>query len=131
MMAEVNYIATGRRKTSTARVWLRVGDGKISVNNIPFDKYFPREAWQAQVLEPLIVTQTRDQYDVLIDVFGGGLSGQAGAIRHGISRALLNLGENFRKTLKAAGLLRRDPRMVERKKYGRRKARRGQQFSKR
>lgn len=130
-MAEVNYNGTGRRKTSVARVWLRVGDGKISVNNIPFDKYFPREAWQAQVLEPLIVTQTRDKYDVLIDVFGGGLSGQAGAIRHGISRALLNSGENFRKTLKSAGLLSRDPRMVERKKYGRRKARRGQQFSKR
>lgn len=130
-MAEVNYNGTGRRKTSVARVWLRVGDGKISVNNIPFDKYFPREAWQAQVLEPLIVTQTRDKYDVLIDVFGGGLSGQAGAIRHGISRALLNSDENFRKTLKSAGLLSRDPRMVERKKYGRRKARRGQQFSKR
>lgn len=130
-MAEVNYNGTGRRKTSTARVWLRVGDGKISVNNIPFDNYFPREVWKSQVLEPLILTQTRDKYDVIIDVFGGGLSGQAGAIRHGISRALLNLGESFKKTLKSAGLLRRDPRMVERKKYGRRKARRGQQFSKR
>ena len=130
-MDEVNYNGTGRRKTSVARVWLRSGDGKILVNKRPFEEYFPREAWQTHALEPLKLTQTLSTYDVLADIKGGGLSSQAGAMRHGIARALLNLGDTFRKPLKSAGLLRRDPRMVERKKYGKRKARRGQQFSKR
>lgn len=130
-MADINYHGTGRRKTSVARVWLRTGEGKIVVNSKPFDEYFPRDTWRGNVLEPLRLTQTLDKYDVLVDVRGGGLTGQAGAVRHGIARALLHLGDSFKKPLKSAGLLRRDPRMVERKKYGRRKARRGQQFSKR
>jgi small subunit ribosomal protein S9 len=130
-MAEVNYHGTGRRKTSVARVWLRSGDGKILVNQRPFEEYFPRDAWKFHALEPLKLTQTLGSYDVLVDIKGGGLSSQAGAMRHGIARALLHLGDSVKKPLKTAGLLRRDPRMVERKKYGRRKARRGQQFSKR
>lgn len=130
-MAEINYHGTGRRKTSVARVWLRAGEGKILVNDKPFDEYFPRDSWKGSVLEPLQLTQALDKYDVSVDVKGGGLTGQAGAVRHGIARALLQVGDSFKKPLKSAGLLRRDPRMVERKKYGRRKARRGQQFSKR
>ncbi len=130
-MAEINYHGTGRRKTSVARVWLRAGEGKILVNDKPFDEYFPRDAWRNNVLEPFQLTQTLDKYDVLVDVKGGGLTGQAGAVRHGISRALIQIGDSLKKPLKSAGLLRRDPRMVERKKYGKRKARRGQQFSKR
>ncbi len=130
-MAELNYHGTGRRKTSVARVWLRAGEGKILVNDRPVEEYFPREAWKIHALEPLQLTQTLDKYDVSIDVKGGGLTGQAGAVRHGIARALLHLGDSVKKPLKSAGLLRRDPRMVERKKYGKRKARRGQQFSKR
>ncbi|MFQ5786637.1 MAG: 30S ribosomal protein S9 [Thermodesulfobacteriota bacterium] len=130
-MTEVNYHGTGRRKTSVARVWLRTGDGKFLVNKRQFEEYFPRVAWQVHALEPLKLTQTHGKYDVLVDVMGGGLSSQAGAVRHGIARALLHLGDSFKKPLKSAGLLRRDPRMVERKKYGKRKARRGQQFSKR
>jgi small subunit ribosomal protein S9 len=130
-MAEINYHGTGRRKTSVARVWLRAGEGKILVNDKPFAEYFPRDAWKNSVLEPLQLTQALDKYDVSVDVKGGGLTGQAGAVRHGIARALLKVGDSFKKPLKSAGLLRRDPRMVERKKYGKRKARRGQQFSKR
>jgi small subunit ribosomal protein S9 len=130
-MAEVTYHGTGRRKTSIARVWLRSGDGKISINNRPIDHYFPREAWRMHALEPLQVTQTMGKFDVFVDVSGGGLTGQAGAIRHGLARALLHVSETFKKALKGAGLLTRDPRMVESKKYGRRKARRGQQYSKR
>lgn len=130
-MAEINYHGTGRRKTSVARVWLRSGEGKILINDKPFDEYFPRDAWRSNVLEPFQLTQTLDKYDVLVDVQGGGLTGQAGAVRHGIARALIQIGDSLKKPLKSAGLLRRDPRMVERKKYGKRKARRGQQFSKR
>jgi small subunit ribosomal protein S9 len=130
-MAEINYHGTGRRKTSVARVWLRAGEGKILVNDKPYDEYFPRHAWKNSVLEPLQLTQALDKYDVSVDVNGGGLTGQAGAVRHGIARALLKVEDSFKKPLKSAGLLRRDPRMVERKKYGKRKARRGQQFSKR
>ena len=130
-MAELNYHGTGRKKTSGARVWLRAGEGKILINDRPVEEYFPREAWKSHALEPLQLTQTLDKYDVSIDVKGGGLTGQAGAVRHGIARALLHLGDSVKKPLKSAGLLRRDPRMVERKKYGKRKARRGQQFSKR
>ena len=130
-MAEVNYYGTGRRKTSIARVWLRAGDGKITINDREADEYFPREYWKVHALEPLTTTQTKGKYNVIVDVKGGGLTGQAGAVRHGIARALLQADESNKKPLKSAGQLSRDPRMVERKKYGLKKARRGQQFSKR
>ena len=130
-MAEVNYYGTGRRKTSIARVWLRPGAGKISINNREANDYFSRETWVVHALEPLDTTNTKGKYDVLVTVKGGGLTGQAGAIRHGIARALLTVDESYRPSLKSAGQLRRDPRMVERKKYGLKKARKGQQFSKR
>ncbi len=130
-MAEVKYYGTGRRKTSIARVWLRPGEGKISINNREADEYFPRQTWIVHALEPLDTTNTKGKFNVLISVKGGGLTGQAGAVRHGIARALLQVDESYRQTLKSAGQLRRDSRMVERKKYGLRKARRGQQFSKR
>ncbi len=130
-MAEVMYQGTGRRKTSVARVLLRAGEGRISINERPVENYFPREAWMTHALEPLEVTQTKGKYDVLVDVNGGGMKGQAGAVRLGLARALLRVSETFKKSLKSAGLLTRDSRMVESKKYGRRKARRGQQYSKR
>lgn len=130
-MAEVNYYGTGRRKTSIARVWLRTGDGKVLINNREASEYFPRESWMIHALEPLETTQTKGKYNVVVDVKGGGLTGQAGAVRHGLARALLQAEESFKKPLKAAGQLTRDPRMVERKKYGLKKARKGQQFSKR
>lgn len=130
-MAEVTYHGTGRRKTSIARVWLRMGEGKISINDKPIEYYFPREVWKTQALEPLQITQTIGKFDVFVDVSGGGLTGQAGAVRHGLARALLHVSETFKKALKGAGLLTRDSRMVESKKYGKRKARRGQQYSKR
>jgi len=130
-MAEITYHGTGRRKTSIARVWLRTGEGKISINDKPIDYYFPREVWRIQALEPLQVTQTAGKFDVFVDVSGGGLTGQAGAVRHGLARALIQVNEAFKKSLKGAGLLTRDSRMVESKKYGKRKARRGQQYSKR
>ena len=130
-MAEARYYGTGRRKTSIARVWVIAGDGKISINDKPADNYFPRETWRTHAFEPLQVTQTTGKYDVVVDVNGGGLTGQAGAVRHGLARALLQVSETFKSPLKKAGLLTRDPRMVESKKYGKRKARRGQQFSKR
>ena len=130
-MAEVNYYGTGRRKTSIARVWLRPGDGKVLINNREAGEYFPRDSWMIHALEPLQTTQTKGKYNVIVDVKGGGLTGQAGAVRHGLARALLQADESFKKSLKIAGQLRRDPRMVERKKYGLKKARKGQQFSKR
>lgn len=130
-MAEVKYYGTGRRKTSIARVWLRPGEGKISINNREADEYFPRQTWIVHALEPLDTTNTKGKFNVSISVKGGGLTGQAGAVRHGIARALLQVDESYRQSLKTAGQLRRDSRMVERKKYGLRKARRGQQFSKR
>lgn len=130
-MAEVKYYGTGRRKTSIARVWLRPGEGKISINNREADEYFPRQTWIVHALEPLDTTNTKGKFNVFISVKGGGLTGQAGAVRHGIARALLQVDESYRQSLKSAGQLRRDSRMVERKKYGLRKARRGQQFSKR
>lgn len=130
-MAEVKYYGTGRRKTSIARVWLRPGEGKISINNREADEYFPRQTWIVHALEPLDTTNTKGKFNVTISVKGGGLTGQAGAVRHGIARALLQVDESYRQSLKSAGQLRRDSRMVERKKYGLRKARRGQQFSKR
>ena len=112
-------------------MWLKKGDGKFVVNKKEVKEYFPREAWQLKVNEPLELTETLNDYDILVTVKGGGLTGQAGAISHGLSRALIKTNENLRKKLKVAGLLKRDPRMVESKKYGKRKARRGQQFSKR
>ena len=130
-MAEAIYNGTGRRKTSVARVWLKRGDGKVTINKKDVATYFPRESWQLKVMEPLKITETQSDYDVSVTVKGGGLTGQAGAVSHGLSRALLKANETLRKKLKVAGLLTRDPRMVESKKYGKRKARRGQQFSKR
>ncbi|NIP30272.1 MAG: 30S ribosomal protein S9 [Candidatus Dadabacteria bacterium] len=131
MSDQVIYNGTGRRKTSVARVWLKKGDGNFKVNKRDVNDYFPREAWQLKVKEPLNITETLNDYDVLVTVKGGGLTGQAGAVSHGLSRALIKANETLRKKLKVSGLLKRDPRMVESKKYGKRKARRGQQFSKR
>ncbi len=130
-MAEVNYYGTGRRKTSIARVWLRSGDGKITINGREAEEYFPREYWKVHALGPLATTHSVGKFNVIVDVKGGGLTGQAGAVRHGIARALLQADDTNRKPLKVAGQLSRDSRMVERKKYGLKKARRGQQFSKR
>ncbi len=130
-MSETLFNGTGRRKTSVARVWLKPGKGSFKVNNRELNEYFPRDSWQIQAREPLELTETDGQYDIVVNVHGGGLTGQAGAVRHGLSRALLQSNETLRKKLKVAGFLRRDPRMVESKKYGKRKARRGQQFSKR
>ena len=130
-MSETLFNGTGRRKTSVARVWLKSGNGNFKINNREINEYFPREFWQIQAREPLVVTETDGQYDIRVNVNGGGLTGQAGAVRHGLSRALLQSNETLRKKLKVAGFLRRDSRMVESKKYGKRKARRGQQFSKR
>ena len=127
----VQYYGTGRRKTSVARVYLRPGSGKIVINKRSIDEYFGRETLKMIVRQPLEMTETLGQYDVLVNVNGGGLSGQAGAIRHGISRALLVTGDDNRPTLKKAGMLTRDPRKVERKKYGRPGARKRYQYSKR
>ena len=124
-------MGTGRRKKSVARVRLVPGEGRVIVNNREIETYFGLETLRVVVNQPLVLTETKDKYDVLVNVHGGGLSGQAGAIRHGISRALLKADENLRPELKKAGFLTRDPRMVERKKYGLKKARRAPQFSKR
>ena len=130
-MAKVQYIGTGRRKKSVARVRLVPGEGKVTINNRDIQNYFGLETLRVVVNQPLVLTATKDQYDVLVNVHGGGFTGQAGAIRHGISRALLKADENLRPELKKAGFLTRDPRMKERKKYGIKKARRASQFSKR
>jgi len=130
-LSETLFNGTGRRKSSVARVWLKPGKGSFMVNNRELNEYFPRDSWQIQAREPLGLTETDGRYDIVVNVHGGGLTGQAGAVRHGLSRALLQSNDTLRKKLKAAGFLRRDPRMVESKKYGKRKARRGQQFSKR
>ena len=131
-MAElVQYYGTGRRKTSVARVFLRPGQGQISVNRRAFDDYFPRESLRLLVAQPLELTGTNSQFDVKANVAGGGLSGQAGAVRHGIARALVAFSDKLRPQLKRAGFLTRDPRMKERKKYGQPGARKRFQFSKR
>ncbi|MGM0471853.1 MAG: 30S ribosomal protein S9 [Bacillota bacterium] len=130
-MVDVEYLGTGRRKTASARVRLRPGNGEITVNGKPVDEYFSRKVSEAHVVEPLRVTKTMGEFDILVNVEGGGLSGQAGAIQLGIARALLEVDQDFRPTLKKKGLLTRDPRMKERKKYGRKKARKSPQFSKR
>ena len=130
-MANTQYQATGRRKSSVARVRLIPGNGKFIVNDRNFAEYINSAATRLDVCQPLTLTETGDQYDVIVNVFGGGTTGQAGAIRLGIARALLLVNPEYRGILKKAGLLTRDPRSVERKKYGFRKARRSPQFSKR
>ena len=130
-MAEIQYYGTGRRKTSTARVYLRPGAGNFLVNRKAFEAYFPNETHRMIIRQPFNLTETGNKFDVLVNVAGGGPSGQAGAIRHGISRALLVWNGELRDRLKSAGLLTRDSRKKERKKYGLRGARRGTQFSKR
>ena len=130
-MANTKYYGTGRRKSSVARVYLVPGTGKITVNKRDIDEYFGLETLKVIVRQPLTVTETADKFDVLVNVKGGGYTGQAGAIRHGLSRALLEADKDYRPALKAAGFLTRDPRMKERKKYGLKAARRAPQFSKR
>ena len=130
-MANVQYCGTGRRKKSVARVRLVPGTGAITINKRDIDDYFGLETLKVVVRQPLELTKTTDKFDVLINVQGGGFSGQAGAIRHGIARALLEVDEEYRAVLKAEGYLTRDPRMKERKKYGLKAARRAPQFSKR
>ena len=126
-----NYYGTGRRKNSVARVRLYPGNGNITINDRNIDDYFGLETLKLVVRQPLNLTNTLDKFDVVVTVTGGGISGQAGAIRHGISRALLEFNAELRPALKKAGFLTRDPRMKERKKYGLKKARRAPQFSKR
>ncbi len=130
-MAQLQYWGTGRRKNAVARVRLLPGDGKVVINNREFGDYFPLETLKLIVKQPLLLTETANRYDVYANVYGGGISGQAGAVRHGIARALLRVDANLRPTLKKAGLLTRDARMKERKKYGLKGARRAPQFSKR
>jgi small subunit ribosomal protein S9 len=130
-MAKVQYWGTGRRKKSIARVRLVPGEGKVTINKRDIDAYFGLETLKIIANQSLVLTGTKDKFDVIVNVHGGGFTGQAGAIRHGISRALLKADENLRPELKKAGFLTRDPRMKERKKYGLKKARRAPQFSKR
>ncbi|MBC7087069.1 30S ribosomal protein S9 [Soehngenia saccharolytica] len=130
-MAVAQYAGTGRRKTSVARVRLVPGNGKVKVNDRDIEEYFNYETLRTIAKEPLVVTETLDKYDVLVNVHGGGFTGQAGAIRHGIARALIEADPELRPLLKKAGHLTRDPRMKERKKYGLKKARKSPQFSKR
>ena len=130
-MADVRYYGTGRRKHAAARVFLVAGDGKATVNGRDISEYFGYETLIMTAKEPLVITETEGKYDVIVTVKGGGFTGQAGAIRHGISRALLQADPEFRGALKAKGFLTRDARMKERKKYGLKAARRAPQFSKR
>ena len=131
MAKAARYYGTGRRKKSVARVYLRPGKGDITINKRNIDDYFGLETLKVIVRQPLVATETTEKFDVVVNVQGGGYTGQAGAIRHGISRALLQVDDEYRPTLKKAGFLTRDPRMKERKKYGLKKARRAPQFSKR
>ena len=130
-MAAVQYYGTGRRKTSTARVFLRPGTGAISVNQRAFEAFFPTEALRTQIRRPLVITESTEKFDILATVAGGGVSGQAGAVRLGISRALVEYNLELRKALKEEGMLTRDARAKERKKYGMAGARKRFQFSKR
>lgn len=130
-MATIQYYGTGRRKTAVARVYLRQGSGAITVNARGFDEYFPNRVLKMVIRQPLLITETADKFDIYVKVNGGGAAGQAGAIRHGLSRALLEFNPELRGRLKSAGFLTRDAREVERKKYGQPKARRRFQFSKR
>ena len=128
-MAKVQYMATGRRKKAVARVRLIPGEGKVTINNRDIEEFFGLETLRVIANQPLVLTETKSKFDVLVNVHGGGYTGQAGAIRHGITRALVKADENLRPELKKAGFLTRDPRMKERKKYGLKKARRSPQFS--
>jgi len=128
---EIKYYGTGRRKNSVAKVWLKPGEGIIKVNDREYTEYFPRDTLVNMIIAPLNITGTKTAYDVVATITGGGVSGQAGALRHGISRALLEVNPEFRVTLKREGFLTRDSRIKERKKYGLRKARKRPQFSKR
>ena len=130
-MAEIQYYGTGRRKTSTARVYLRPGAGEVKINRKAFEQYFPNETLRMIIRQPLQLTETFNKFDILVNVDGGGPAGQAGAIRHGITRALLEFNSDLRRALKQAGLITRDPRIKERKKYGQKGARKRFQFSKR
>ncbi len=130
-MANTKNYGTGRRKSSVARVYLVPGTGKITINKRDIDEYFGLDTLKVIVRQPLVATETSDKFDVLVNVKGGGYTGQAGAIRHGISRALLTVDGDYRPVLKKAGFLTRDPRMKERKKYGLKATRRAPQFSKR
>ena len=130
-MAITQNYGTGRRKSSTARVFLRKGTGNITVNGRPLDEFFGRETGRMIVRQPLELTKNTETFDITVTTTGGGITGQAGAIRHGLTRALMDYDESLRKTLRVAGFVTRDAREVERKKVGFRKARRGTQFSKR
>jgi small subunit ribosomal protein S9 len=130
-VADIEYYGTGRRKTSVARVYLRPGNGGFVVNRRAFETYFPNETLQMIIHQPLKLTETDGKFDILVNVDGGGSAGQAGAVRHGITRALLEYNPDFRGALKKAGLVTRDPRKKERKKYGQKGARKRFQFSKR
>ena len=130
MSTDFNY-GTGRRKTATARTRLYAGSGQIFINDRPFEEYFPRKTLQMIIRQPLVITKTQDRFDIRVNVDGGGVSGQAEAVRHGISRALLEVDETLRGALKRAGFLTRDDRSKERKKYGLRSARARFQYSKR
>ena len=130
-MADIQYYGTGRRKTSTARVYLRPGSGEIKVNKRGFEEYFPNEALRMIINQPLRLTETVGKFNIFVNVNGGGTAGQAGAVRHGITRALMEFNADLRPILKKAGLVTRDPRQKERKKYGQKGARKRFQFSKR
>jgi small subunit ribosomal protein S9 len=130
-VADIQYYGTGRRKTSTARVYLRPGTGEIRVNRKTFDVYFPNQALRMVIRQPLTLTDTANKFDIVVNVAGGGPAGQAGAVRHGITRALMEFNADLRPALKDAGLVTRDPRAKERKKYGQKGARKRFQFSKR
>jgi len=131
LASSVRYYGTGKRKNSVARVWIQPGTGQITINGKPAEEYLHRVELSAMVEQPLLVTQTRSQLDVIAHVLGGGITGQAGAVRHGIAKALVGMNEELRGTLSPSGLLTRDPRVKERKHAGKRGARRGKQFSKR
>lgn len=131
MAESIRYYATGKRKSAIARVWLMPGNGKITVNRRTFEEYFPLETQKMLVQEPLKLTNTLGQYDALVTVQGGGVSGQANAVKHGLSKTLLSVDSTFRSVLKQAGFLTRDSRIKERKKYGQKKARKRFQYSKR
>ena len=131
MQQENVFYATGRRKTAIARTWIKPGRGQIIINNLPLEKYFPIETIRTDMIQPFKLTNTFGSYDVRATVVGGGIAGQADAVRHGITRALVGVNPDFRLTLKRAGFIKRDPRVKERKKYGQKGARARFQFSKR
>ena len=131
MNQENLYYATGRRKTAISRTWMKPGSGQIIINNRPVEEYFPIEATREELIQPFKVTNTLGSYDIRATVGGGGIVGQAGAVRHGITRALVSMNPDFRLSLKKAGFIKRDPRVKERKKYGQKGARARFQFSKR